>query len=113
MYVVSTCHIVDALSYAYAQKTCLRQGETEQKLKSADSYNTYNTSLITCCFPSPFLTLCSLMVFSPQYWCSCGPVHSSSGPPGLHCHRLCALLPVHQLKTPHKVGPRIKLTDYK
>uniref|UniRef100_A0A667I4G3 Glutathione peroxidase n=1 Tax=Lynx canadensis TaxID=61383 RepID=A0A667I4G3_LYNCA len=48
-----------------------------------------------------------------KYWSSCGPVHSSSGSPGLHCHCLCALLPVHQLKAPHEVGPRIKLTAYR
>ncbi|XP_019598462.2 protein shisa-like-2A isoform X3 [Rhinolophus sinicus] len=47
-----------------------------------------------------------------EHWCSCGPVHSSGGRPGLHCHCLCALLPVHQLKAPHKVGPRLKLTDH-
>uniref|UniRef100_A0A7N5JB95 Glutathione peroxidase n=1 Tax=Ailuropoda melanoleuca TaxID=9646 RepID=A0A7N5JB95_AILME len=30
-----------------------------------------------------------------KHWSPCGPVHSGSGSPGLHRHRLRALLPVH------------------
>ncbi|GAB5575076.1 protein shisa-like-2A isoform X2 [Prionailurus iriomotensis] len=44
----------------------LRQVETEQKLKPADSYNIYNTSHLTGCLPSPFRTLSSLLSSLPS-----------------------------------------------